>query len=150
MTVHSMPIQAQRVAYSRLLWVTLLAMLLASLFNSLLYVIGQAIGAFSVSYTIAQMNNMPITLAPVIFATSIGVLGGCLVFALLGLVTQRPVRWYRMVAIGVLVLSFASPLTLPAAPIMLVLFLEAMHVVTGLLALWLPTRLAVQTVQVER
>ena len=53
------------------------------------------------------------------------------VFALLWRFTRRPVRNFVVLAAVLSVLSFVTPLTIPGAPLSMVLVLELMHVVAA-------------------
>jgi hypothetical protein len=76
---------------------------------------------------------------------SLAALLAALVLALIGLLSRRPVRVFRLVATGVLVLSFVMPLTISGAPLAMILSLEAMHVVAWTAAVGLLTTLARRT-----
>jgi uncharacterized membrane protein len=81
----------------------------------------------------------------VIFATAIGILLGTLLFQVMPRFSKKPVSTWRMVAIIALVLSFAQPLLLmtgamgPAAPISTVVVLELMHLIAGVVTIYLLT-----------
>ena len=121
-------------------WAIPLAAVIAAAFNAFVFTVGDAIGAFP-SNVIIPNAGAPLTLPPVIFSSVVGVALGGIVFALLGRFTSRPVWIYRSVGVIVLILSFATPLTIPDAPLVMVGVLELMHVVAGVTALWLLPRL---------
>lgn len=132
-----------RLAWRRLLPVALLAALLAAVANALVYFAASGLGFIPQDVLVSSPGGeQPIGLAPVVVSSVAGALGAALVFALIGLFSRRPVRLFRIVATGVLVLSFAMPLTISRAPLSMVLSLEAMHVVTWAVAVGLLTTLA--------
>jgi hypothetical protein len=63
-------------------------------------------------------------------------------FALLGWLTRRPVRNFRVFATIVLVLSFATPFMIPGAPLAMVARLLLMHVVAAEVVVSILTTLA--------
>ena len=71
------------------------------------------------------------TLGMVLGTTVVPALLAAMVFALLGRFTRRPVRNFVVLAALLLVLSFVTPLTVPGAPLSMVLALEVMHVVAA-------------------
>jgi hypothetical protein len=64
------------------------------------------------------------------------------VFAAVALLARRPIRTFRIVAAVVLVLSFVTPLTIPGAPLSMILTLELMHVVEAVIIAGMLTTLA--------
>lgn len=137
------PMPSERVDYRRLLWVAPLAAGVAALANAVLYFIADALGAFPDSVLVT--NGQPMSVAPVILSSIVGVLGGALVFALLGRFARRPLTVFRIVALIVLVLSFAQPFFIAGAGLDYRLWLLAMHVVAGVIAIALLTGLARKT-----
>lgn len=130
-----------RVIYRKLWWVGLLATGVAVLLNVILFWVGGLIGAFPATYIIPQ-SGTPLPVQAVIMASLIGVIGGIITFALLGLFTKHPARIYAIVGVIVLVLSFVTPFTLPDPPVLMFVFLQLMHVVAAAVAIWLPIRFA--------
>lgn len=65
-----------------------------------------------------------------------------MIFTVVALLAQRPIRTFRIVAAVVLVLSFATPLTIPGAPLSMILTLELMHVVAAVIITGMLTTLA--------
>ncbi len=141
MTTFASKERITRVVYSRLWWVTLLTIAAAVAANVLLFFIGRAVGAFPEDYLVPA-SGMPFTVAPFILLTTVSVLAGCLVFALLGLFSRHPVRLYTIIGIVVLVLSFSTPFTLPAPPLLMFIFLQLTHIAAAASAILLPIRLA--------
>ena len=65
-----------------------------------------------------------------------------MVFTIVALLSRWPIRTFRIVAAVVLVLSFATPLTIPGAPLSMILTLELMHVVAAVIITGMLTTLA--------
>jgi hypothetical protein len=83
-------------------------------------------------------------MAPVVVSSVVGAIGAAIVFAIIGLFARRPVRLFRIVATVVLVLSFATPPTIPGAPVAMILSLEVMHVMAWAVIVGLLTTMAGQ------
>ena len=119
----------ERIAYGKLSWVTLLAALTAAVANALVYFAASRLGFIPQSVLMpTPSGEHPLTVAPVVVSSVVGAIGAAIVFAIIGLFVRRPVRLFRIVATVVLVLSFAMPLTIPGAPVAMILSLEVMHV----------------------
>ena len=73
----------------------------------------------------------PVTLGALVSISFVPALLGALVFAVMGRFTRRPIRTFRVVAAVVLVLSFATPFTLPGAPVAMIAALLLMHVIAA-------------------
>lgn len=145
MSTGTQPITEQ-VALTGRVWQTgLLAAVIASVVNLVIYFVASSLG-ISFDFMPANMPAPPFALA-VIFATFIGVLAGTLVFSLMPRFTKRPVSVFRTVAIVALVLSFAQPLMLTTGIIPvgqpvtagLIVALLIMHLVAGVITIWLLT-----------
>ena len=128
--VQSSPLRNGHIAWSRLMWVAPLVALAATLANALVYLVASAIGAIPSDFVIPGPGT-PLTLGMVLGTTVVPALLAAMVFALLGRFTRRPVRNFVVLAALLLVLSFVTPLTVPGAPLSMVLALEVMHVVAA-------------------
>ena len=124
------PATSGRIAWSRLLWVVPVAALAAAVANALVYLVATAVGAIPSDFVIPGPGT-PLTLGMVVGSTAVPAFLAGVVFALLGRFTRRPVRSFVVLAAVLLVLSFATPLTIPEAPLSMVLALELMHVVAA-------------------
>lgn len=134
---------SERISWSRLPLVALLAALLAAAANILLYLAASGLGFMPRDVLVSTPGGeQPLGLTPVAASSVAGAIGAALVFAMIGLFSRRPVRLFRVVAAVVLVLSFAMPLTISGAPLAMLLSLEAMHVVVWAVAVGLLTTLA--------
>ena len=124
------PIHSGRVAWSRLLWVVPLIALAAAAANALVYLVATAVEAIPSGFVIPGPGT-PLTLGMVVGSTVVPALVAGVVFALLGRFTRRPVRNFVVLAAVLLVLSFITPLTIPGAPLSMILAMELMHVVAA-------------------
>ena len=133
----------ERLALGRLWWAAPLAAAAAALANAVVYGIAETAGALPDSVLVeSPTGREPLGLSAVLFASAMGAVGAAVVFALVGWFSRRPIRTFRLVAAMVLVLSFATPLTIPGAPLSMVLTLELMHVVAAVFRVGLLTTLA--------
>lgn len=127
------------IAWRRLPLAVLLATVAAAVANTIIYFTVSSLGFIPRSVVISTAGGeSPMTVSMVLSSSVIGAIGAAVVFAIIGLFARRPVRLFRIVAVVVLVLSFAAPLTISGAPLGMVLSMEVMHVVawaviTGLL-----------------
>jgi hypothetical protein len=134
----------EQIAPTGKVWQTgLLAVVVAAVLNLIVYLVAAALNV-PFNITPPGMPAPPFAMA-VIFATAIGILLGTLLFQVMPRFSKKPVSTWRMVAIIALVLSFAQPLLLmtgamgPAAPISTVVVLELMHLIAGVVTIYLLT-----------
>ncbi len=139
-TAQPQPLASEGVDYRRLLWAAPLAAVVAAVANAILYFIGDALGAFPDSVTVA--GDRPMSVAPVIISSIVGVLGGAAVSALIGRFARRPISVFRVVAGVVLLLSFAQPFFIAGAGFGYRAGLILMHVVAAAIAVGMLTTLA--------
>lgn len=136
-------IQNERVSWRRLPVVALLAAVAAAVTNVLVFLAASGLGFIPPDVLISTSNGeSPLTVGMVLGASVAGAVGAAVVFAVIGSFARRPVRLFRRVAVVALVLSFVTPLTIPVAPVAMVLSLEAMHVVAWAVIVGLLTKLA--------
>jgi hypothetical protein len=133
-------VQGEQVSFKRLLWAGPLAAVSAALANAVVYFVASALGTMPQDFVV--QGSGPITLAPVVVSSLIGAAGAAVIFTIVALLTRRPIRTFRVVAAVVLALSFATPLTIPGAPLSMILTLELMHVVAAVIIAGMLTTLA--------
>lgn len=134
---------SEGISWKRLPFAALLAALTAAIANALVYFATSALGFIPQSFLIRMTSGeMPLTVSVVAITSVVGTVGAAIVFAVIGLLTRRPVRLFRIIAVVVLVLSFAMPLTIPDAPVAMILSLEAMHVMAWAVIVGLLTTVA--------
>ena len=134
------PRPVEQVDYRRLLWVAPLAAVVAAIVNAIIFALADAAGLFPDDVLLT--SGQPMGLGPVVSVTIIGVVGAVIVYALIGRFSRRPIRLFTIVAAVVLVLSFASPLSIPGAGAGYIAALELLHITTAAIAVGLLTRLA--------
>lgn len=118
------------IAWRRLPLAVLLSAVTAVIANSLIYFTASAMGFIPESVVIPTAGGeSPLTVGIVAITSVIGAVGAAVAFAVIGLFARRPIGLFRIVAVVVLVLSFVTPLTIPGAPLAMVLSMEVMHVV---------------------
>ncbi len=133
-------VQDEHVAFKRLLWATPLAAVAAAVGNEVVYFVASALGPMPQDFVV--QGSGPITLAPVVLSSLIGAAGAAVIFAVVVLLSRRPIWTFRIVAVVALVLSFVTPLTIPGAPLSLIMTLELMHVVAAVIITGVLTTLA--------
>ena len=93
---------------------------------------------------------MPLTWAPPIVFTIIGVLGAIIVFAILARFSKRPIQLFRIIGIVALVLSLLPDIglltsnSMPGTTLAAVITLMLMHVAAGAITIWLLTTRTVE------
>lgn len=128
----------ERVALRRLLWAGPLAIVAAIIANVVLYYIAvAAIGPLLVP----TAPEGAVSAGIVAVATLMGTLGGWIVFALFVRFSKRPIYWYQIVAVVMLVLSLASPLTVGIPSTAVIVTLELMHILAAVISVVVMTRL---------
>lgn len=121
----------EKIAAKKLLWVAPLAGAIAAGINSVLFLIGSAIGIVDESVLVPGMNT-PITIAPVMMSSFIPSLIAGLVLGVMNYFLNKPFKVFRIVALVLLILSFANPfMGIPGIPLGMGLWLDFMHVVVA-------------------
>lgn len=123
-----MPATIPPINARKLLSLAPLAGLIAAVLNAILFLIGSSTGAIPADFIIPNAGQ-PLTLVPVLVASFVPAIAGGLVLALLNRFTKRPLRIFTIITLLILVLSFMSPLSIPGAPVGMIVILELMHVV---------------------
>ena len=135
--------QEGRLAWGWLVPAGLLAAVAAAVANTLIYFAASGLGFITRGFVIRMTSGgMPFTVSLVAITSVVGAVGAAAAFGVIGLFAQHPVRLFRIVAVVALALSFAMPLTIPGAPVAMVLSLEVMHVVACAVIVGLLTTLA--------
>ena len=121
----------EKIAAKKLLWVAPLAGAIAAGINSILFLIGSAIGLVDESVLVQGMNT-PITIGPVIMSSFIPSLIAGLVLGVMNYFLNKPFKVFRIVALLLLILSFANPfMGIPGIPLGMGIWLNVMHVVVA-------------------
>ncbi len=127
----------------RLWWASLLAGVVAAAVNAVIYFIASAAGAIPQTVLVPGLNQ-PITVVLVILNSFVPAILAAVVLALLNRFARRPVRLFRIIAAVLLVISFANPLTIPGAPLAMILTLDLMHIVAAAIIVGVLTTLPVK------
>lgn len=136
------PVQAERIDYRRLAWVGPLTIVAAAVVTTIASLVEVGVGMLPAD----QPAFQPLSIA---VGTTIQVLLGVIVFAVIGLFARRPIFIFKIVAWVVLVLSFLNPMIAGAGMMpgfeidtMAVIGLIILHVVAGVTTIWMLTTLA--------
>lgn len=125
----------QRLSWGRIGQAAGIAIVGAIVVNVILYLIFAALDL--IPEDVEVMNGQGVTVVPVIFSTFTGVLGGSIVFAVLSRIVANPVRVFQIIALVVLVLSFAQPVVvIQDAPIKMIIALNVLHVAAAAITIW--------------
>ncbi len=121
----------EKIAAKKLLWVAPLAGAIAAAINSVLFLIGSAIGLMDASVLVPGMDT-PITIVPVIMSSIIPSLIAGLVLGVMNYFLNKPFKVFRIVALVLLILTFANPfMGIPGIPLGMGIWLNVMHVVVA-------------------
>lgn len=101
--------------------------------NLVIFYIGKALGAFPSDYYIT--GTQPLTEVNVIFLTTLFLLAGYSAFFML-IRMQKPIARIRVISIIVVLLTLILPLLLPSPPSLMPIFLELMHIYTGIVVVF--------------
>jgi hypothetical protein len=117
-----------KLTFKTIITAAALAGVSAAFINSLLYFIFHASGIIPDNVFIQE--NQPLTVVPVIISSVVPSLLAGIVFYLLCRYTSKGYRIFSIIALLLLVLSFANPfMSIPGIPLAMGLALNAMHVV---------------------
>lgn len=129
--------RSERISYRKLLVATLVAAVVAAAGSAVLYLIGAAAGLLTPDVILP--SGGPMSVVEPIFSSVVGTVGAAIALAIIARFARRPIRTFRIVAVIVLVLSFAMPLGIAGAPLTYLAVLALMHVwVAGVAATVLP------------
>jgi hypothetical protein len=100
----------------------------AAIVNLVVYAIASSLGA--VSESVDLVGDAGLSAGLIATTTGIGIALAASTFAVIGWLSQRPVRTFRIVATVVLVVSFLPVVSLPDAGASMIVTLLAMHIIT--------------------
>jgi hypothetical protein len=103
--------------------------------NATLFFIFSALGVIS-DQILIQPANQPITIVPVVMASIVPSIVATLFFMALTRFTKQPVKIFGMIALVLVVLSFASPFSIPNVTIAMAVGLNVMHAVVAGAIYW--------------
>jgi hypothetical protein len=120
----------------------LLAGLVAALINGILFFIFQ--GAGVITDRVLLPNNEPMTLMPILFSSLIPPVLGSVAYYLLARFTSNGYRYFTIIAVILLMLSFANPFFgIPHVTVPYAIALNVMHVVVVAVLLYALRKFAV-------
>jgi hypothetical protein len=129
---------AERVAFSRLLWVGPLTIVAAVAANVAFVTVANPLFGVSPDFP-------PLTLDAIAVFTAVGVLAAVVVFGLVARFSKQPIRRYRQIALVALLLSLIPDLAMPFLPSPVpvgareVVLLMATHLIAAAVAIWMLT-----------
>lgn len=133
---HSFKTKIMKPSFKKAITAALLAGVTAALINAVLFFIFKAAGLIDNDVLIPQ-NNQPLGALPVLLSSLIPSLLAGLVWYLFERYTNNGFRYFSILAIVLLVLSFANPfLGIPGIPVAMALALNCMHIVVVLSLLY--------------
>jgi hypothetical protein len=136
-------VRSEKISWRRLPGVALLAAITAAIANTLVYFAASGLGFISRDVLVSTSGGeSPITAGMVAGASLAGAVGAAIVFAVVGLLARHPFKLFQWIAVVVLVVSLVPPLTIPGAPVAMILTLEVMHVAAWAVIVGLLTNLA--------
>lgn len=112
----------------------------AAIVNLLVYAIASSLGA--VSESVDLVGDAGLSAGLVATTTGIGIALAATTFALIGWLSHRPVRTFRIVATVALVLSFVPVLSLPGVSASMTVTLLSMHLIAWAASMTFIPRLA--------
>jgi hypothetical protein len=138
----------QQVRYSRLWWVGLMAIVLATIANVI-------VRAIALPFITVPPEFMPVSIAmPAIIFTIGGVLAAVIVFAIVGRFSRQPARTFTIIAVVALLLSLVPNVMMlidpasapfPGGNLGSITVLMIQHIVAAVIAVWVLTTQAVET-----
>lgn len=122
----------RQVKQRRLWWAAPAAAIAAALANSAIYATAELAGALPDHVLVpTAAGEKPLGIGEVLFASIVPLIAAGIVLAILVKFTRRPLRVFWPLALGVLVLSLGSPLSLSEAPGRMIAALLSMHLVAA-------------------
>jgi hypothetical protein len=120
-----------REARDRPLWrAGLMAAAAAGAVNGIIYTAAVAAGVFP-TLRLARQGGPDMGIEAVLLMSTLGALGGIVVYALVRQYAANPIRAFAQVALAVLLVSFAGPFMVAGTTLAQGLVLNVMHVVTA-------------------
>jgi len=134
-------IQTSKPPIARIWFSGILAAAVSVVVNVVLFFVGTAIDAFPPDVLVPG-TAAPMTVTPVAIMSVLPILVATLVYTIMSRFTDTPNRWFNILAAIVFVAMLFTPFTIPGAPTLMIVFLEVMHVVTAVAAVYFLNRSA--------
>ncbi|MCU0391829.1 MAG: DUF6069 family protein [Thermoflexibacter sp.] len=125
----------QTVDYTKIALGGAKGIVVAVVVNAILFFIFSSLGVISEQILI-QPANQPITIVPVVMASIVPSILATLFFMALVKFTKQPVKIFGIIALVLVVLSFASPFSIPTVTIAMAVVLNFMHAVVAGAIYW--------------
>ncbi|MBK7668994.1 MAG: hypothetical protein IPJ32_17620 [Sphingobacteriaceae bacterium] len=122
--------QETKTSFGKILGLSLVAGLISTIINVILFFIGKAAGFFPDTVLIPN-QNAPLNFVNFIISSIVPSLLAGLVMGLIYRFAKNPKKVFNIISIVLLILSFANPFFIPAVPIMMAVMLNLMHVVVA-------------------
>ncbi|MEM1260368.1 MAG: DUF6069 family protein [Bacteroidota bacterium] len=129
----------KRIEPNKFLPNVLYACLSGGIVNTLLFFIGTGTGVIPETVAISP-DGKALALPPVVLASVVPVLVAALLFYLMSLFMASHRRWFLVIAVVVLLLSFITPFGIENVPFGMALLLNSMHLVVAASVLYFFTR----------
>jgi len=124
------------------LWVGALAAVASGAACAVVYAIASSLGAIPHDVVLPGLaGDTPLTPGLVITAATVAATGAGLIFGIMRLVSRRPVRVFRLVALAVFLISLATLFAIHGAPGGMTVTLLTMHVLVAVISVGLLTTL---------
>ena len=127
------------IAYRRLARAALLAAILAAVANAVVLTIEKNVFKLPMLVTTVPGTNLtPLSYLMVIEVSAAVAIAAALLLIFLARFVAHPIRWFQIIALVILVLSLAGPLSIPV-DMATRMALGAMHLVAALVIVWVLT-----------
>ena len=122
--------QETRTSFGKIILLSLAAGSISAVINVILFFIGKASGFFPDTVLIPN-QNAPLNFVNFIISSIAPSLIAGLVMGLIYKFAKKPKKIFNIISIVLVLLSFINPFFIPAAPIMMIVILNLMHIVVA-------------------
>ncbi len=122
--------QETKTSFGKILGLSLVAGLISTIINVILFFIGKAAGFFPDTVLIPN-QNAPLNFVNFIISSIVPSLLAGLVMGLIYRFIKNSKKVFNIISIVLVIFSFANPFFIPAAPIMMAVMLNLMHLVVA-------------------
>lgn len=122
--------QETKTTFVKILGLSLVAGLISTVLNIILFFIGKAAGFFPDTVLIPN-QNAPLNTLNFVISSIVPSLVAGLVMGLIYRFSKKPKKVFNTISVVLVILSFINPFFIPGAPIMMAVMLNLMHVVVA-------------------
>lgn len=122
--------QETKTSFGKILGLSLVAGLISTIINVILFFIGKAAGFFPDTVLIPN-QNAPLNFVNFIISSIVPSLLAGLVMGLIYRFIKNSKKVFNIISIVLVIFSFANPFFIPAVPIMMAVMLNLMHLVVA-------------------